>query len=149
MIPVPSRHYFETPSKAKPLNGKRVAVKDIFHVRGVETSAGCKAYSELYGDAKVTSSVISKLIELGAVLVGKTHTVPFAGGAEPHDWIDYQCPFNPRGDGYSTTSGSSVGSAVGIAAYSWLDFAIGSDSKSLSFLLFVRDMRLTILQSSG
>ena len=45
------------------------------------------------------------------------------------DWIDYHCPFNPRGEGYFTASGSSTGSAAGIAAYDWLDITIGTDSE--------------------
>ena len=45
------------------------------------------------------------------------------------DWIDYHCPFNPRGDGYFTASGSSAGSAAGLAAYDWLEIRIGTDSE--------------------
>ena len=31
--------------------------------------------------------------------------------------MDFQCPFNPRGDGYFITGCSNAGSAVGVAAY--------------------------------
>jgi Asp-tRNA(Asn)/Glu-tRNA(Gln) amidotransferase A subunit family amidase len=37
-------------------------------------------------------------------------------------------PFNPRGDGFQQPSSSSSGSAAGCAAYSWLDFTIGTDT---------------------
>ena len=42
--------------------------------------------------------------------------------------IDYLAPFNPRGDSYQSPSSSSTGSAVASAAYSWLDFTIGTDT---------------------
>ena len=41
---------------------------------------------------------------------------------------DYLPPFNPRGDSYQSPSSSSTGSAVASAAYSWLDFSIGTDA---------------------
>ena len=41
---------------------------------------------------------------------------------------DYLPPFNPRGDSYQSPSSSSTGSAVASAAYSWLDFSIGTDT---------------------
>ena len=47
----------------------------------------------------------------------------------PTQSVDYQAQFNPRGDGYLITGGSSGGSAAAIAAYDWLDLAICSDSK--------------------
>ena len=37
-------------------------------------------------------------------------------------------PFNPRGDSYQSPSSSSTGSAVAAAAYTWLDFTIGTDT---------------------
>lgn len=42
--------------------------------------------------------------------------------------FDYLAPFNPRGDGYQVPSSSSTGSAVASAAYTWLDFTIGTDT---------------------
>lgn len=44
------------------------------------------------------------------------------------DWVDYQEPFNPCGDGYQDTSSSSAGAGSGIGSYSWLDLALGSDT---------------------
>ncbi|MCJ1250414.1 hypothetical protein MMC30_007642 [Trapelia coarctata] len=128
LIPVPSRLYFNKPTASLPLNGKRVAVKDIFDMRGVETSAGCRAYEMFHGKSPSTASCIPNLIDLGAVIVGKTKTTQFASGEYPKDWVDYQCPFSSRGDGYFDASCSSTGSAAGIAAYEWLDFAIGTDT---------------------
>ena len=50
------------------------------------------------------------------------------GKEEPTEAIDFPAPFNPRGDGYQSPAGSSSGSASAIAAYDWLDFAIGTDT---------------------
>ena len=111
------------------MNGIRIAVKDVFTIRGTTTSAGCRAYETFYGESESTAPAIQKLIGHGAVVVGKTRTVQFASGENPLDWIDYHCPFNPRGDGYLTASGSSAGSAAALAAYDWLDASIGTDSQ--------------------
>lgn len=60
--------------------------------------------------------------------MSKTKTAQFASGERARDWIDYLCPFNPRGDSYLEPDGSSARSAVAIAAYPWLDLALGLDT---------------------
>ncbi|GKT82301.1 glutamyl-tRNA subunit A [Colletotrichum tofieldiae] len=127
-IAVPSRLYYTMTDK-KPLAGLRFGVKDIFHVKGVSTSGGNRAYFYLYGRQNHTAPAVQRLIDLGAVLVGKMGTVQFANGDRPTaDWVDLHAPFNPRGDGYQDPSGSSTGPGAGIAAYDWLDLAVGSDT---------------------
>ncbi|OMP84319.1 Amidase 1 [Diplodia seriata] len=127
-IAVPSRLYY-TPSASQPLAGLRFAVKDIFHVKGLKTSGGSRAYYETYDAQHTTAISIQRLLDLGAVLVGKTGLAQFANGDQPTaDWVDLHCPFNPRGDGYQDPSGSSTGSGVAVAAYAWLDMAIGTDT---------------------
>lgn len=118
-IPVPSRAYFPPPTGARPLSGKRIAVKDIYDIRGLETGAGSKAYAALQEESMRTALSIQRLIDQGAVIVGKTKTTQFASGAAAIDWVDYQCPFNPRGCGYLDPDCSSTGSGVAIAAYPW------------------------------
>ncbi len=49
---------------------------------------------------------------------------------DPWDWQDEHYPWNPRGDGYLTCSASSSGGGCSVAAYDWLDHAIGSDTGS-------------------
>lgn len=129
LIPVPSRLYSTPPNDSKPLSGKRLAIKDIYDIRGLKTSMGCRSYEACYSECDQTAVTIRTLIKLGAVIVAKAKTVQLASGLGPRDWIDYQCPFNPRGDEYLSPDCSSTGSAVGVAAYDWLDFSIGSDSK--------------------
>ncbi|PLB46525.1 putative amidase [Aspergillus steynii IBT 23096] len=127
-VAVPSRLYY-TPTAKQPLAGLRLGVKDIFHVEGLKTSGGSRSYYYLYGTQNATAPSIHRLIDLGAVFVGKTGTVQFANGDRPTaDWVDFHCPFNPRGDGYQSPSGSSSGSGAAIASYSWLDIAVGSDT---------------------
>ncbi|POR39693.1 hypothetical protein TPAR_00117 [Tolypocladium paradoxum] len=127
-IAVPSRLYY-TPTEDQPLAGLRFGVKDIFHVKGLATSGGNRAYFYLYGRQNKTAPCIQRLIDLGAVLIGKMGTVQFANGDRPTaDWVDLHAPFNPRGDGYQVPSGSSSGPGAGIGAYEWLDLAVGSDT---------------------
>lgn len=127
-IAVPSRLY-STVTKEQPLAGLRFGVKDIFHVKGVSTSGGNRAYFYLYGPQNHTAPAVQRLIDLGAVLVGKMGTVQFANGDRPTaDWVDLHAPFNPRGDGYQDPSGSSTGPGAGIGAYEWLDLSMGSDT---------------------
>lgn len=82
-----------------------------------------------------TATSIQKLIDAGAEIVGKNKLSSFAAREEPTECVDYQAPFNPRGDGYQSPAGSSSGSAAAVASYDWLDFAIGTDSKSCLMLI--------------
>jgi Asp-tRNA(Asn)/Glu-tRNA(Gln) amidotransferase A subunit family amidase len=111
------------------LSGLRFAVKDIYHVRGLTTTGGSRAYGQVYGAQNYTNAVVSTSLRAGAQLVGKTKTIAFALGTPRNGWeVDYQDPWNFRGDGYQTTGGSSSGSGAAVTAYDWLDFAIGSDT---------------------
>ncbi|KAK6505218.1 hypothetical protein TWF481_007135 [Arthrobotrys musiformis] len=125
LIPVPSRLYT---NPSLPLSSKRIAVKDIINLQNLPTTASSKAYAEYHGPSPSTARAVQHLISLGAVVIGKTKTTQFANGETARDWIDFQCPFNPRADGYLDPAGSSTGSAVAVAGYDWVDFAIGTDS---------------------
>jgi Asp-tRNA(Asn)/Glu-tRNA(Gln) amidotransferase A subunit family amidase len=104
-------------------------VKDIYDIQGLKTGCGNRAYYSLYAPAAVNSFAVNRLVELGAVIVGKTLTSQFANGeTSTADWVDQFCPFNPRGDGYQDPSSSSSGSGASMGAYGWLDYAIGSDT---------------------
>ncbi|OAA63468.1 Amidase signature domain protein [Niveomyces insectorum RCEF 264] len=127
-IPVPSRIYAW--SDPRPLAGARVAVKDLFDVKGFSTSFGSQAYAIINPVANVTAPAIQRIVNQGGVLVGKYKLAQFASGADPWNWQDEHYPWNPRGDGYLTCSASSSGGGCSVAAYDWLDFAIGSDTGS-------------------
>jgi Asp-tRNA(Asn)/Glu-tRNA(Gln) amidotransferase A subunit family amidase len=96
---------------------------------GLRTTGSSRAYAELHDPKESNAVIVQHLLELGFIVVGKVKTTQFADSEWPTcDWVDYHAPFNPRGDGYLTTSGSSAGSAAAVAAYEWLDFALGTDS---------------------
>lgn len=126
-IPVPSRHYHK-PTVERPLSGSRVSLKDIFDIKGARTTLSSKAWAELYPAANETAPYVKRLLDLGAIVVGKTKTTQFSTAME---WVDFQSPTNPRGDMYQEPSGSSTGAAASLAGYAWLDHAIGGDCKLL------------------
>lgn len=128
LIPVPSRIY--SWSDDRPFAGFRIAIKDLYDIAGLQTAGGSRAWAEITPTANETAPAIQRLIDLGAHLVGKQKTAQFASGANPWDWYDVQYPFNPRGDEWLTCSASSAGAGCSMAAYDWLDHAIGSDTGS-------------------
>lgn len=127
-IGVPSRLYY-TRTASKPLAGVRTGIKDIYDVAGVKTSNGNRAWYGFYPPATANSVPVRRLIDAGAILVGKMKTSQFANGERATvDWVDYHSPFNPRGDGYQDPSSSSSGGGAGTATYPWLDLSLGSDT---------------------
>ena len=128
LIPVPSRIY--SWSDKRPFAGFRISIKDLYDIKGLQTSGGSRAWATITPIANETAPAIQRLVDLGAHLVGKQKTAQFASGANPWDWYDVQYPFNPRGDEWLTCSASSAGAGCSMAAYDWLDHAIGSDTGS-------------------
>ncbi|KAF2812363.1 glutamyl-tRNA amidotransferase [Mytilinidion resinicola] len=127
-VAVPSRLYF-TKTVDKPLAGVRLGIKDIYDIAGLKTSNGNRAWYGLYPPANKTAVAVQKLIDAGAIVVGKMKTSQFANGeTATADWVDYHEPFNPRGDGYQDTSSSSSGPGAGEGSYPWLDITLGSDT---------------------
>ncbi|KAI0103174.1 amidase signature domain-containing protein [Nemania sp. FL0031] len=126
-IAVPSKLYFQNSNL--PLAGMRFSVKDNMHLNGIVTTLGNRAYAELYGKQNASAKYVSKLIEQGAVIVGKTKLSAFAGSEiPPNQCVDYFPPWNPRGDGYQGPSGSSSGAGASVAGYDWLDISICTDT---------------------
>lgn len=127
-VAVPSRLYY-TKTAEKPLAGVRLGIKDIYDIAGVKTSNGNRAWYHLYAPVTEHATPVKRLIDAGAVIVGKMKTSQFANGEEATaDWVDYHSPFNPRGDGYQDPSSSSSGPGAGAASYPWLDLTLGSDT---------------------
>ncbi|KAL8691533.1 MAG: hypothetical protein Q9218_003257 [Villophora microphyllina] len=127
-VGVPSRLYY-TKTASKPLAGVRLGVKDIYDIAGVKTSDGNRAVYGFYPPKTTNSVPVQRLIDAGAVIVGKMKTSQFANGElATADWVDYHSPFNPRGDGYQDPSSSSSGPGAGAATYPWLDLTLGSDT---------------------
>lgn len=72
-IPVPSRLYADV-ANPRPMEGVRVAVKDIYDMAGLRTGCGNQAYWLFYPEREVNSFPVQRLLDQGAVLIGKTKT---------------------------------------------------------------------------
>ena len=90
-----------------------------------------RAFYAVSSPAQTTAPAIQKLLDAGAVMVGSTKSSSMISREDPVEAVDFQAPFNPRGDGYQSPAGSSSGSAAAVASYDWLDFTVGSDSKMI------------------
>lgn len=131
-VPVPSRLYHKPPTTARPLSNTRIAISDTLSLKGVRTSLSSKAWSELYtAKAASTAQFVQKLIDLGAVIVGKTMTGQFDVGTE---WVDEEAPWNFRGDGYQDPKGASAGAGAAVAAYPWMGRSVGLDGMKTTLL---------------
>ena len=105
-----------------PLHGIPVAVKDIIYTRGVVTSGGSRVLADFIPD--FDSTIIHRLRDSGAILLGKLNLSEFAiGGTIDHP---YGTPRNPWNTGRSA-GGSSSGSAVAVAG-GLCAGALGSDT---------------------
>lgn len=105
-----------------PLAGKTFAVKDNFDVEGMITTAGCPGYGY---QAEKTASVIRRLQEAGALLIGKTNMDQFATGL-----VGTRTPYGACSSAFDSryiSGGSSSGSAVAIAK-KLVTFSLGTDT---------------------
>ena len=105
-----------------PLWGVPFAIKDNIDLAGVPTTAGCPAYS--YEPAS-SAHVVTRLVDAGAVPIGKTNLDQFATGLtgtrSPYGSVPNA--INPA----YIAGGSSSGSAVAVKNGSVL-FALGTDT---------------------
>ncbi|KAK7402617.1 hypothetical protein QQX98_011629 [Neonectria punicea] len=128
VIGAPSRLYY-TATDTKPLDGLRITVKDNIDLEGTKKTMSSRSWEELYPPSNKTATALQTLLDLGAVVIGKTKLSQFAEVEVPTaDWVDFHCPFNPRGDGYLSPEGSTAGGAVALAAFDFADVSIGTDS---------------------
>jgi Asp-tRNA(Asn)/Glu-tRNA(Gln) amidotransferase A subunit family amidase len=87
-------------------------------------------YLNTYSVADASTPAIQKLIDLGAVVVGKNGLSQLADAEDTTgDYVDYHCAFNPRGNGHQSLGGSSSGSGAAVAPFT------GSLNSYLAFLV--------------
>ena len=89
-----------------PLHGIPVGIKDIFYVAGLRNEAGSKSWKGFVPAYDAT--VVARLKEAGAVILGKTHTTEFA-------FFDPAPTGNPWNTAH-TPGGSSSGSGAAVSA---------------------------------
>jgi aspartyl-tRNA(Asn)/glutamyl-tRNA(Gln) amidotransferase subunit A len=110
---------------AGPLHGVPIALKDLYDTAGVATTAGSKILADRVPEADAT--VVRRLREAGAIVLGKLHMVEFAYGPEGLN-AHYGAPRNPWDAAVERMpGGSSSGSGVAVAA-GLAPAALGSDT---------------------
>jgi allophanate hydrolase len=110
---------FET----QPLLGMPFGVKDNIDVAGLPTTAACKGFAS--GAAKSHATVVQRLVDAGAIPVGKTNLDQFATGL-----VGTRSPYGavPNSfDASRVSGGSSSGSAYAVAM-GQVPFALGTDT---------------------
>jgi allophanate hydrolase len=105
-----------------PLAGVPFAVKDNIDVAGLDTTAACPEFA--YAPA-ANATVVQRLLDAGAVCVGKTNLDQFATGLNGtrSPYGAPRCVFNLA----YVSGGSSSGSAVAVGA-GLVSFALGTDT---------------------
>jgi allophanate hydrolase len=105
-----------------PLYGIPFAVKDNMDVAGMRTTAGCPGFAYV---AEQTAPVVQRLLDAGALLVGKTNMDQFATGL-----VGTRSPYgrcSSVADPSRVSGGSSSGSALAVAL-GLVAFALGTDT---------------------
>ena len=106
-------------------HGVPIALKDIIDIEGRITTGGSKVWESRV--SPVTATLARRLMDAGAIVIGKTRTVEFAMGS----WGTNRhmgTPWNPWDvDVHRAPGGSSSGSGVSVAAR-LVPWAIGTDT---------------------
>jgi allophanate hydrolase len=107
---------------ALPLYGIPFVVKDNIDLAGVPTTAGCPSFA--YTPAQ-SATVVQKLIDAGAIPLGKTNLDQFATGL-----VGARSPYGACRNSFNAdyvSGGSSSGSAVAVAT-GLASFSLGTDT---------------------
>jgi len=85
--------------------------------QGHQGLQGNKASQDTFPPQLESAPCIQQLFGKGVSIVGKSKMTSFVNWEEPLECVDFQAPFNPRGDGYQCSGGSSSRSADAVAVY--------------------------------
>ncbi|MFA5170348.1 MAG: allophanate hydrolase [Sulfuriferula sp.] len=105
-----------------PLYGIPFAIKDNIDLAGVPTTAACPEFAYT---PEQSAAVVQRLIDAGAIPIGKTNLDQFATGLNGTRSPYGACrnAFDPE----YISGGSSAGSAVSVAK-GWVSFSLGTDT---------------------
>ena len=106
----------------QPLYGIPFALKDNIDAQGLTTTAACPAFGYT---ANTDASIVAKLKQAGAILLGKTNLDQFATGL-----VGTRSPYGAVANSFNpdyVSGGSSSGSAVTVAR-GLVPFSIGTDT---------------------
>lgn len=105
-----------------PLWGIPFAIKDNIDLKNVPTTAACPAYEYVPTES---ATVVKKLIEAGAIPIGKTNLDQFATGlvGTRSPYGEVKNALQPEMISGGSSSGSAVSVALGLAA-----FSLGTDT---------------------
>jgi allophanate hydrolase len=109
-------------ARSLPLYGVPFAIKDNIDVATCPTTAGCPAFGYT---AASTATAVRRLLDAGAVLIGKTNLDQFATGLN-----GTRSPYGACANAFDAryiSGGSSSGSAVAVAL-GLVSFALGTDT---------------------
>ena len=107
---------------ALPLYGVPFAVKDNIDVVGLPTTAGCPEFA--YAPAR-SAVVVERLVEAGAIVIGKTNLDQFATGL-----VGTRSPYGavPNSFDPAYVSGGSSSGSASVVARGLVPFALGTDT---------------------
>ena len=105
-----------------PLYGVPFAIKDNIDLAGVPTTAACAEFGYM---PKVSATSVQKLIDAGAIPIGKTNLDQFATGL-----VGARSPYGAGRNVFNSdyiSGGSSAGSAIAVAS-GLVSFSLGTDT---------------------
>ena len=107
---------------ALPLYGVPFAVKDNIDVEGLPTTAACPEFT--YAPAR-SAAVVERLVEAGAIVIGKTNLDQFATGL-----VGTRSPYGavPNTFDPAYVSGGSSSGSASVVARGLVPFALGTDT---------------------